>query len=294
MALVKSDIPSALTVGVKTVFEQALAAQTPGNWANVAMVVPSTKDSEDYAWLGNVPAVREWLGERKLKGLTEARFELVNKKYETSLEVAREALEDDQYGWIPMRIREMVEAHARHTEKSVFELLAAGFTGLDYKGDTFFSDSHTWGDNKGTTALGLTALEAAIVQMAEFVDDQGEPLGIVPDTLVVPPALQFTARQLVQSAQIPGVANNDINPVQGMLDVVVSPYLTDATDWFLLKAKGGIRPLILQKRTDVEFQALTDDNDAFMRDSFKYGTRERKAVGYGLPQYAFGATVAGS
>ena len=38
-------------------------------------------DDEDYAWLGNVPQLREWLDERQIKSMAEYNYNLINKDF---------------------------------------------------------------------------------------------------------------------------------------------------------------------------------------------------------------------
>lgn len=87
---------------------------------------------------------------------------------------------------------------------------------------------------------------------------------------------------------------NALNPLRGRLEVIVSPYLTDANNWFIVSTKSALKPFILQERTAVEFEALdaqSGSESAFMRDRFYYGVRSRYNAGYGLWQLAFGSAV---
>jgi hypothetical protein len=75
--------------------------------------------------------------------------------------------------------------------------------------------------------------------MRATLDDKGQLQGIAPTTLVVPPALEKEATILLQSSLRTGTANNDINPYQGALKLVVWDYLGSAaggsdTAWFIL------------------------------------------------------------
>lgn len=64
-----------------------------------------------------------------------------------------------------------------------------------------------------------------------------------------------------------------------------------ATAWYLMDLSRPIKPLILQRRKNPEFVAQdrpTDDN-VFMRKKFRYGVDDRKNVGFGLWQLAYGS-----
>lgn len=61
--------------------------------------------------------------------------------------------------------------------------------------------------------------------------------------------------------------------------------------WYLLDLSRPIKPIILQVRQQPEFVAQdrpTDEN-VFLRKKFRYGVDDRKNVGYGLWQIAYGS-----
>jgi phage major head subunit gpT-like protein len=61
--------------------------------------------------------------------------------------------------------------------------------------------------------------------------------------------------------------------------------------WFLMDLRRPIKPIILQMRKRPEFVSMDkpDDENVFMRKKFFYGVDDRKNVGYGLPQLAYGS-----
>lgn len=70
--------------------------------------------------------------------------------------------------------------------------------------------------------LDETNLVAAYTAMTERKGDHGRPLGIKPTKLVVPPALEFAARKLVNATTL---ANGADNVMKGLVEVEVSPWL---------------------------------------------------------------------
>jgi len=315
MSLVKTDIPKSLEAGIRTEFmKQYLTVDT--QWQKIAMTVTSTKASETYAWLGSTPKMREWKDERIPKGLIESNFTITNRKWEGSLAVDREALEDEQYGQILIRARELATEAKRHPDELVFSLLQDGFSttgstgdlsGEDiacYDGKAFFATDHsdtgaeytTAQSNKGTSELSATTLQVAITTMRKFKDDRGRPKGINPTDLVVPPDLEWTARELLNSTYYPEegstTAKLATNVLKGVLNLIVSPYLTDTNNWFVLDTSHVIKPIIFQLRVPVEFKALEGDSEhAFKNDEYLYGVRARYNVGFGDWRYAYGASV---
>ncbi len=312
MALTKSDIPDLLLPGLKAEFAMAYKSELDSSIAEkVATVINTTLPAQKYAWLGTVPPMREFLDERRPSGMTPYSQTIEDKVFESTIAVDRKAIEDDQLELIRLRIRDMAARVNAHRQQIVIESLSSGFASSGYDGVSFFNTAHpvqasSAYSNKGTTALAAGSIATAISQMMLVPDDQGTPLGIVPDTIVVGPSLQWTAIELVESPVVVYKANgNDSvsstpykNAFQGKLRVIVSPFLNGASanNWFLLDTSRPIKGVILQQRSDVpvEFSALdnsTASEGAFMRDRFYYGVRARYNVGYGLWQAAYGAQV---
>ena len=98
-----------------------------------------------------------------------------------------------------------------HPDKLVFALLGNGFEEKCYDGQPFFSASHKVGkktvSNKGTAKLTMASYIAARAAIMSLTNSKGEPLGLIPDTLVVPPALESAARDILIADQINGTKN---------------------------------------------------------------------------------------
>lgn len=310
MPLTKSDIPDLLLPGLKAEFALAYRSEQENNpTERVATIVNTTLPVQKYTWLGAVPPMREFVDERRPSGLSSYAVTIEDKTFESTIAVDRRAIEDDQLDLIRLRIRDLAFRVAAHRHQIAVEALAAGFTGTCFDGETLFSTSHptlagSTYSNRTTSALSASALADGISSMMQVPDDQGTPLGVIPDTLVVGPKLQWTAIELVESPVVVYKGNSiDVagatsykNAFQGRLNVVVSPFLTGASDdfWFLLDTKRPIKGVILQQRSDVpvEFTSLdngTGSESAFMRDRYFYGVRARYNVGFGLWQMVYGS-----
>lgn len=69
-------------------------------------------------------------------------------------------------------------------------------------------------------------------------DERGNPIDIMHTILMVPPELEFTALQIMNSTQVAESANNAANVIQGRMRVVMNPFLTDtasAAAWWTLE-----------------------------------------------------------
>lgn len=297
--IVTSDIAKSLLPGLKTTFMQGWGSvELP--YKQIVTEVPSTLPTETYGWLGQVPAVRQWTDERIPKGLSEFSYSIKNLKWETSIRVDREVLEDEQYGQVKLRVSQMPGAVARHQNILVFNALANGFTNVCYDGSNFFDTTHAE-NNSGTqinkfTALPLNAANYATVRaaMSGFKDDQGQLVGGMGDLLVVPPALEAAARTLLNADFIADInGGGTTNIWKGSANMIVVPWLTDVNDWFLIDSDEYIKPLIFQNRIPVTFDALdsgSSSDSTFMRDAYLYGVRARYNVGYGDWRTAIGVS----
>lgn len=123
--------------------------------------------------------------------------------------------------------------------------------GKIYDGLPWFDGAHTISGGSSTysninTSLALTEanLETVLTAMrsTNAVDERGDRIVIRPTHLIVPPALIFTANKILRSVQLPGSANNDINPLQGALIPVSWRALTDSASasayWVIQQGRG--------------------------------------------------------
>lgn len=295
--------------GLRAEFIQAFM-DAPSIMPELATVVQSSSDSEKYAWLGESPTMSEFLDERQIKDLSETSYSIPNKTWEATIGVSRSDLEDDQVGGIRLRIDDLAQRARQHVDCLLFETIENGTSatlGLGYDGVSFFNDAHPdrgtagvgtqdnllAGTGTGTSAL-KTDLQVAIQTLHTFKDEQNKPFHpmIRPEDLVVvvPPGLKFAMMEAVNAALISNTSNILVGAVR---DVIVSPYLTDADDWYLFKSGAGqaLKPMIFQDRMGVEFRALEGESDnGFLREKYLYGVRARYAIGFGQWQNAVKTT----
>src|SRR4051812_21453648 len=79
-------------------------------WVNdLSNMFNSDQDSETYAFLGQSPAMREWVGGRQANGLAQQSYAIRNKHYEGTLEVRLTDLRRDKTGQIMARVNEFAD-----------------------------------------------------------------------------------------------------------------------------------------------------------------------------------------
>lgn len=127
--------------GYKASFNTGFRSVKP-IWQSVATEVTSSTKTEQYGWLGQYPRLREWIGDRVIKSIEAHGYSITNKKFESTIGVPRDDIEDDTYGLYSPLFQEMGFAAATHPDELVFELLPKGFETECYDGQYFFDTDH--------------------------------------------------------------------------------------------------------------------------------------------------------
>lgn len=298
--LVNKEALASVFTGLKTLFNNALTAQK-GMWQATAMEVMSDAAGEDYAWLSRFPKMKKWLGSKAVKNIAAKKYYVANEDWETTIAVKRNDIEDDRLGLYRTQSLQAGESAAELHDIIVDGLKNGAFTQLCYDGQYYYDVDHPVGDasvsNKLTVALSAANQAAAAASygaartaIMSFKDDEGMPLRLIPDTLEVPPALEATARLLLESDKL---ADDTPNPYKGTAKVLVNPGLTSATAWFLhVTSKQSVKPFIVQMRKRPVFVQQTgmDAEDVFDKAEYKFGAEARATGLYGYWQLSVGST----
>ncbi len=288
--IINSQNLRGIYIAFNTLFTKAFESQKP-TYDRIATVVPSTTDAETYAWLGDIPGMREWVGDREIQNLSGSDYTIKNKDFELTVGVPRNSVEDDKIGLYNPSIQMLGESAAMHPDELVYGLLASGFAEKCYDGKAFFATDHDVAgksvSNRLTDKLSADAYKAARAMMLNYKNSKGRSLGLVPDLLVVPPALESAARDIL----VADFVNGTKNTMQGTADIHVEPRLTSDTAWFLLATKRPIKPLIYQQRKKAKFVSITDETspNVFMSKKFLYGADSRGNAGFGFWQMGVGS-----
>lgn len=177
MSILSTALVQALFVGFRREFQQALT-DTPTDWQKIATEVPSTTASSTYGWLGQFPAFREWVGARTLKSIAAHGYSILNKDWETTVEVKRTDIEDDQVGvYLPL-FNEMGRAAKSQPDEQVFGLVAAGFATLCYDGQNFFDIDHPVYPNTDGTGVAVSTVNHDV----DLVGRPANPIWYLLDT----------------------------------------------------------------------------------------------------------------
>lgn len=121
----------------------------------LATIVTSSTAKELYPFLGALPKMREWTGDRQVNTLRGDKYELENKDFELTIAVDRNDIEDDQIGLFGSLAEDIGQETRDHRFRLLIEALMAGESETSYDGLPFFSASHK--SAKETAQSNLTA-----------------------------------------------------------------------------------------------------------------------------------------
>jgi phage major head subunit gpT-like protein len=303
MLLNKASILAVFTT-LKTVFNKAFEA-APSIWEKTTMKIPSGSGQNDYSWLGRFPKMRKWIGDKVYRKLKAHTYTIVNDDWEATVAVDRNDIEDDNLGIYKPMAQDAGFSAKQLPDEIDADLKNNAFENECYDGQYFYDSDHPVTNANGVEAsvsnLGTAALSAATNTLAaasygaarlaimSFTDNEGRPLGLIPDLLEVPPALEATAKILCESDKL---LDDNPNPYFGTARYIVNPRLTSSTAWFLHVTSRPIKPFIYQERKAPVFVSQTsmEADDVFNRKEFKFGAEARAAGGYGLWQLSYGST----
>lgn len=292
-------------------FYKVLNAGEGLNWVTkVGMLSNSDQETETYAWLGQAPQMREWIGGRHSKELPESSFELKNKMFESTIEFKLKDLRRDKSGQVQARISDLARRTNSHWASLASATIAAGETTVCYDGQYFFDTDHSEGKSgtqSNDISVDISTLPAAvhgavtapspeemqqailkgIVQIMSFKDDQGEPYneGASEFMVQVPVGLYFAA---VNALTMPrGTGVSEALPEGLRVTVEVDTRLTWTNKFAVFRTDAEVKPLILQSEKPVELKAKAEGSEyEFDNNAHQYGVDASRVVGYGMWQMA--------
>jgi phage major head subunit gpT-like protein len=149
--IINSENLASLRVGYSAAYQRGLSTTAPPMSSRIATRVPSSQKEQKYGWIGKLPDVREWIGERVIQNISESDYAIVEKKWELTVGVDRDDIETDNLGHYAMLFEAMGESTIAKPERLIWALLAAGFTTNCYDGQYFFDTDHPVLDANGVS-----------------------------------------------------------------------------------------------------------------------------------------------
>ena len=245
MAIHRGNLGDLLSPGFREIFFQKFGERPP-QYSELFNIESSKRKYEDDSYVSGFGLIP-----KKSEGVEMSPDDVIqgfDKRYThdtfgVQYRVTEEMMEDDLYGVIKKLPASLGRSMALTIETDAANVFNNGFSTsyLGGDGSALFVSDHPLLD--GTTQknilstaadLSQTSLEQALIDIAATTDDRGLLVHLVPKKLIVAPAGEFNAKRLLMSTQEPDNANNAVNPMKGVLQLVVNHYLTDPDAWFIL------------------------------------------------------------
>jgi len=208
--------------------------------------------------------------------LKEKYVQIEGSKYGKILDITEEMIMFDQTGLVMKTAKDIGEGAAAFREKHIINTIQdlTGYRAYNPAGveTDLYSGGHA---NILTNKLeDETDLNAANILFGAMTKENGDPINVQANVILVPVALEMTAGKLYKSTVVVGGANAAPNPWSGRFNPIASPYLdaNSAIIWYL----GNFKKEFVWKSV-IPMQVLTrkqgtDNDDEWNRDvkaSFK-------------------------
>ena len=263
--------PKALWPGVYSMFGMSYTGRD--EWRKLVKLATSDKHREEL--VGNsgfgLAAVKEQGGSIGYDSTTQlGTATATHIVYGLGYIITREAIEDNQYEKLSMqRAKALKKAMVETKNTVVANWFNRGFDTnytVSYDSKPMFSASHPSanGDQSNLLAtpadLSEASLEDLVIQANGAVDDRGNKVTLMVQSLHIPRQLEFEAARILKSIKQNDTANNAINALSVMGTFPdgfhVNHFFTDA-DAFFIKTDADDGLTLFQRR-ELEF---TKDND---------------------------------
>lgn len=275
-----------------------------------ASEIPSSTETELHHWIAQLPGMREFVGGRQKNNVPLRDYTLTNKVFEGTISLDKWKVKNDVHGAFGQTAYAFGESVARWPDEQLAAAVEAGTSTTCYDGQYFYDTDHpyslddaslgTYSNNLTGVAYNLASDPIGVWQagselMATYKGDAGKPLGLIADTLMVPPQLRRYAMQAARAELVPQVITNVAgservavagvtNIYKGDFTVIVNPYLTTQAA-YIMCTKRAIRPYVWQLREAPVFVQRVDPTDpvCFNEREFIYGAESSGVPGYSLP-----------
>lgn len=247
MALLRNNIPAEFDGDVtRKIFDNYLGRQLI--FPKYMNVLETSKDAETvgaFSELKQMPIKQEGAAFETDQPIQRFTRTATMVTYGLAFSASYEMIQDQNTRFVERAAASLANSAAETQEVKAAGIINTGFSTTYGDGVALFSASHptaggTTSNTQTAADLSSASLEAAFVAMAAVVDHRGKLTPYRPKVLMVAPAQEVIAKQLLQSTGDVGTAQNEINAFRGSLELVVNPYITDTDSWYLLSDQHGL------------------------------------------------------
>lgn len=269
-----------------------------GQRENLYGIEKSNKATEYDLGIGGTGDLQEFDGTISYDDFKQQyRTSYTHKEWCKGMKIERKLVDDDQYSVINKRPASLAMVAKRTMEKQSAGIFNNAFNSSIFAGGDGLSlcnSAHTFvglgqtNSNSGSTALSATAVEATRLLMRQFVDETGNLLISRADTILVPPALEETAWEIVNAQGKLDTADNNPNFSKGKYKIISWDWLSDSNNWFVMDSRMMKMYLKWFQRIPTEFNK-DKDFDTYVS---KWSVYSRYSFGFSDWPWIYGQNVA--
>lgn len=231
---------------------------TPSVYQNFVKIsdVPDFRDVKRFTMSGGdntldqVPAQ----GEYPMESLSDGQYSYAVAKYGRKIKLAWETMINDDLG----ALKDIPQRLGRAAKRTESKFATGLYVQSDGPNDSLYDSDNLISSNP---VLSIDSLQSAMELIAQKTDANGEPIMIDQVHLVVPPALEIVANNILQATQLEITGNsaggsssqqmNVANWMRNRLKLSVDPYIpivasgsNGSTSWFMFADPGNNRPAL--------------------------------------------------
>ncbi len=288
-------IRTAISLIYTDAFNQAEASQMHTEFVND--IGDENFQTVEAPILAQIGGMREWIGDRQIKNLSEKTLTIIEKAFEETFGIKVRDLETGVWKQRSSIIAALAKGGIQLWDTLFIEAICnPGKWSGD--GANFYATDRRYGTNGGlinnttSSALSMTTFGAAYTAMQLYTGDNGKSLKVLPTHIIVGPANEDVAKQIMESEKIRDADNVEVNnPHRGKVKIVKSLDLVGAyaNYWFLAAAGGAIKPVAMQKSKKAELVILDGPNDEMVFSSGQalFGTSAYGNAAAALPHLLY-------
>lgn len=242
------------------------------------------------------------VGENRFKTASECSFDVKATEFDEGIEARSIDLFTQTFAYRQWNLgpQKLLSAEQRLVAKTIAGLIEAGTSGNRYDGVPFFSKTHpcnfaksefgtfsNYQDSaKDVASIASISTEIALMRAA-VKDENGDKLGVNPDTILVPTEKFEAVKNLLAQSLILDTSAGVSNPYQGKLNVVEVKEFTDVNDWYLVDSSliaQGVTPWIALRYVVPQSLGLRnyDESSDFFKDTGKIKVSSHVWYGFSL------------
>lgn len=304
MAILNAETLRAASRNFRAIFFNELRLAADNWWRDLFTVVPSDNEVEVFNWMRGNPSMREWLGDRRIKHVSQASFQIVAKEWEATISVLRKQILLDKLNMVRDYIRQLGQSFPEHYEDMAVDLIVGMFTGLAYDNQFYADADHDRGDGASfsnyatfkfstNSWLDVRKRPSALRETKVNADDRPRFLRIRYTDLYGGPDVEAAFDTTFNISALPGGGTNLMyNTVPANRRHIVPALAGLGEGWAAFDLSKVLKPFALMIVKGVDFVALDrpDDWNVFNKKEFLYGIDSIDNAGYGLWELGFGST----